>query len=409
MGQYSSEDVLTLASDAGRLLLENGAEISRVEETMERIAGHYGQSGEKFFVLSNGIFTTGKAYANAEFIPIKGSRLDVVAEVNQFSRDISAGKYTLEQARERLEAIKRLPAKPDWEMYLGAAFGCAGFCIIFGGSFLDCAASLVAALLLNLFVMKVSGKYLTKALANICGGLFGTLLCILFQHFGFGDNIGNMVVGTMILLIPGVAFTNGLRDVANEDYLAGITRLADAVMMFMSIAIGVCFAFLLYGFFAGNMIQLNGTTTDSLTSTFPVQVAAALVGTSAFAILFGVPRRHYFSAGLVGMAGWMVYLIFTRYVDAGPFAASFFAATVVSFLSRIFARRFRCPRTIYLICGIFPLIPGGGVFWSAYYIASNQLNLALSSGLLSIKVTIAIVLGIIISANVFNNPSKRIN
>ena len=109
------------------------------------------------------------------------------------------------------------------------------------------------------------------------------------------------------------------------------------------------------------------------------------------------------------MAGWMVYLIFTRYVDAGPFAASFFAATVVSFLSRIFARRFRCPRTIYLICGIFPLIPGGGVFWSAYYIASNQFNLALSSGMLSIKVTIAIVLGIIISANVFNNPSKRTN
>ena len=168
MGQYSSEDVLTLASDAGRLLLENGAEISRVEETMERIAGHYGQSGEKFFVLSNGIFTTGKAYANAEFIPIKGSRLDVVAEVNQLSRDISAGKFTLEQARERLESIKNMRPKPDWEMYLGAAFGCAGFCIIFGGSFLDCAASLVAALLLNLFVMKVSGRYLTKALANIC-------------------------------------------------------------------------------------------------------------------------------------------------------------------------------------------------------------------------------------------------
>ena len=138
-------------------------------------------------------------------------------------------------------------------------------------------------------------------------------------------------------------------------------------------------------------------------------MAAALVGTSAFAILFGVPRRHYFSAGLVGMAGWAVYLIFSRYVDSGAFAASFFAATVVSFLSRIFARRFRCPRTIYLICGIFPLIPGGGVFWSAYYIASNQLNLALSSGLLAVKVTIAIVLGIIISANVFNNPAKQSN
>ena len=68
----SSEEVLKLASEVGSLLLQNGAEISRVEETMERIAAHYGVSGENFFVLSNGIFTTGHSFANAEFIPIKG-------------------------------------------------------------------------------------------------------------------------------------------------------------------------------------------------------------------------------------------------------------------------------------------------------------------------------------------------
>lgn len=76
MEKPSSEDVLKFASDAGRVLLENGAEISRVEETMERIADNYGESGERFFVLSNGIFTTGKSYANAEFIPMKGARLE---------------------------------------------------------------------------------------------------------------------------------------------------------------------------------------------------------------------------------------------------------------------------------------------------------------------------------------------
>ncbi|MGM9736236.1 MAG: threonine/serine exporter ThrE family protein [Candidatus Cryptobacteroides sp.] len=407
MEKYNSEDVLTLASDAGRLLLENGAEISRVEETMERIAGHYGESGEKFFVLSNGIFTTGRSFANVEFIPIKGARLDIVVEVNQFSRDIAAGKYTLSQARQKLEEIRTMPSKPDWESYLGAAFGCAGFCIIFGGSFLDSAAAMVAAILLNFFLLRFANKYLTKTLCNICAGLLGTLCCILFQHLGFGENIGNMVVGTMILLIPGVAFTNGLRDVANEDYLAGLTRLADALMMFMSIAIGVCMAFIVHGWFVGEVIQLSGTSTDSVTASFPVQVITSFIATSAFAVLFGVPRRHYMSAGLVGMAGWIVYLILMRYVQAGPFAANFLAATVVAFLSRYFAKVLRCPRTVFLICGIFPLIPGGGVFWSAYYVASGQLSSALSAGFLAVEVTIAIVLGIIISANVFNNPSRR--
>ena len=54
-------EVLEVASDAGHILLENGAEISRVEDTMERIATHFGVSSSNFFVLSNGIFTTGQA------------------------------------------------------------------------------------------------------------------------------------------------------------------------------------------------------------------------------------------------------------------------------------------------------------------------------------------------------------
>ena len=61
MDQNERNQVLDFASQAGRILLENGAEISRVEETMERIAGSYGESDEKFFVLSNGIFTTGQS------------------------------------------------------------------------------------------------------------------------------------------------------------------------------------------------------------------------------------------------------------------------------------------------------------------------------------------------------------
>lgn len=402
MDNQNSKDVLEFASEAGRILLENGAEISRVEETMERIARHFGETGERFFVLSNGIFTTGESYANAEFIPIKGARLEKVVEVNQLSRDIVNDNLTLPQARERLERIKNLPSKPTWEQYLGAAFGCCGFCCIFGGSFMDCIASLVAAVILHFFMLKVGNPYLTKALGNICAGLIGTFLCIGFNALGFGEHLGNMVVGTMILLIPGVAFTNGLRDIGNEDYLAGITRLLDALMMFLCISIGVCLSFIIHGWFAGGVIQLSGAITDPFMASYPIQALAALVGTSAFAVLFGVPRRHYLQAGVVGMVGWMVYLAFLRLTPVDPTAATFFGATVVAFLSRWFAVLFKCPSTVFLICGAFPMIPGGGVFWAAYYISSGQLSHALNSGLLSVKITIAIVLGIIIAANAFN-------
>lgn len=407
MEKPSSEDVLKFASDAGHVLLENGAEISRVEETMERIADNYGESGEKFFVLSNGIFTTGKSYANAEFIPIKGARLEKVVEVNQLSREIAAHKIPLPMAVEMLERIKNLPSKPVWEQFLGAGLGCAGFCIIFGGSLLDCMASLCSALILYLFVLKVSTPYLSKTLGNICGGFIGTILCILFNLMVPQTNLGNMVVGTLILLIPGVPFTNGLRDVANEDYLAGITRLADALMMFLCIAIGVCFAFLVHSWTAGGVIQLKGTVTDAVTAAIPVQFIAALVGTSFFAVLFGVPRKFYFAAGLVGVLGWMVYILMSRYTPMGDFGSTFLAATMVAFLSRYAAIKLKCPSTVFLICGIFPLIPGAGVFWSAYYIASTQLESAIMMGLSSVKLTLAIVLGIIVAANVFHSSNWK--
>ncbi|MBQ9476149.1 MAG: threonine/serine exporter family protein, partial [Bacteroidales bacterium] len=93
------DNALELAALAGHVLLENGAEISRVEETMERIATHYGVESKNFFILSNGIFTSGSAgYAKVDFIPFKGAQLERVVAVNQLSREIAEDKYTIAQA-----------------------------------------------------------------------------------------------------------------------------------------------------------------------------------------------------------------------------------------------------------------------------------------------------------------------
>ena len=176
-------EALAIASEAGHILLENGAEISRVEETMERIASHYGVDKKSFFVLSNGIFTTSSfnKYANVEFIPFKGTQLDKVVAVNQLSRDIVSGKYTLEEARAKLKEIRTMRPHPYWEQILASALGSAGFCIVFGGGLLDCAASFVCGILLWLFVLYVTAPHMSKIVGNIVGGFFVTALCIIFQ------------------------------------------------------------------------------------------------------------------------------------------------------------------------------------------------------------------------------------
>ena len=84
------ERAMRLAIDAGQILLENGAEIGRVERTMEHIASTYGVKDGSFFVLSNGIIATGQHYASAAHIPIRGMQLSRVVEVNQLSREVPA-------------------------------------------------------------------------------------------------------------------------------------------------------------------------------------------------------------------------------------------------------------------------------------------------------------------------------
>ncbi len=394
----NTTEVLEVASTAGHILLENGAEISRVEDTMERIASHYGVDSGHFFVLSNGIFTTGSLgkYANVEFIPIRGIQLSKVVAINRLSYEIAAGKHTLQEARRRLEEIRSAPAKPAWEQIAGSAFGAAGFCAVFGGGFMDCAADFVIGALLYVFCLFVSGS-LSKIVGGICNALVATMLCLVSYRLGFGESLSNIIIGAVMPLIPGVPFVNGVRDLANSDYIAGITRLTDAMLGFICIALGVSISFLADGWAFGGMINLTGMTVNPETAGLGWQCLAAFVGTLAFAILFGAPRQQYVTAGAIGAIGWVSYLVLTRFCESGPTVAIIASTTLVCILSRFAAVKDKCPGTVFLLCGIFPLVPGAGIFWFTYYLVSGKFLLSASAGFAAVKAAIAIVLGIIVA------------
>ncbi len=379
--QHDFSEVLEVASIAGHILLENGAEISRVEDIMARISTYFGVDRGNFFVLSNGIFTTGSAgkvekaggqastYANVEFIPIRPIQLQKVVQVNQLSYDISAGKCTLEEARARLEKIRSTQAKPMWEQTLGSAFGAAGFCAVFGGGWLDCGAAFVVGLLLNVFIFLVSGRYMSRIVGGICNALIATLLCVGCYRIGFGNSLANIIIGAIMPLIPGVPFVNGVRDLANADYLAGLTRLTDALLGFFCIAIGVSVGLILDGAVAGGLIQLNGVWANPETA----------------------------RSGIVGALGWLLYLILFRKAGMSAAMATLVSTVFIGILSRVFAVIEKCPAAVFLLCGIFPLVPGAGVFWCTYYLISSQLEQSSAAGFLAGKVAIAIVLGIILA------------
>ena len=398
--------IMDLAYEAGAILLENGAEISRVDETMRRIAGHYGVDDESFFVLSNGIMATAKGFARTKFIPIKGASLDKVVAVNQLSREVSEGKCDLEQLESRLKAIRAMRPKPAWEQIAASAFGSAAFCIIFGGGFADSIAAFVAGLVLWVYMLFVGYRHLSRIAGAITGGLLATLLCGVMFRLGLGTHLSNMIIGAIIPLIPGVPFTNGIRDLAHEDSIAGVTRLLDALLPFFCISMGVALAFMLDAAVSGTMQHLETLTAAPETAGMFVQLLAAYVGTVAFAVLFGVPRKYYLDSGLCGMLGWLLYLILVNHTGLSVANVVFFATVLVTFTAMVLAIVRKCPITVYLICGIFPLVPGAGIFWTTYNVVSEQLGAALHTGVTALKVTVAIAFGIILVAEL--NGKNRI-
>ena len=250
--------VLELAMEMGQILLQSGAEIFRVEDTMRRICDHFKVDSCNFFVTGNGIMSSTKGrerpFAKVQYIPVKGAQLDRVVAINQLSREIAEGKYaTIEEMEQRVREIREMPAVSKRLCYFASALAAASFCVLFGGGVADTATAFVAGYLLYVFLLQV-GNHMSKIFANICGGALVTVLCILSYRLGWGSNLAHMISGAILPLVPGVAFTNGIRDIGSGDHLSGTVRLLDAFWTFLCIAIGVGVVFGLYQRITGGVI-----------------------------------------------------------------------------------------------------------------------------------------------------------
>lgn len=127
-----------------------------------------------------------------------------------------------------------------------------------------------------------------------------------------------------------------------------------------------------------------------------LQLIAAFCGTIAFALLFGVPKQHYVLCGVIGMVGWAIYLLLTEFLPLTPAEATFVATVVVAVFSRISAVWHKCPVTVFSICGIFPLIPGGSIYRCIYAAVIGEKADAASAGALAAKIIFGLVVGLVL-------------
>lgn len=255
--QYQKK-VMEAAMSAGHIMLESGAEITRIEDTINRMCQAFHMESAASFVLGNGIFLTAgdqseSMFAKVRHIHISSTRLDRITAVNQLSREIEEGRYTIEEVELQLDRIKEMPGKSSRSLILASGIGSGCFCYLLGGSVLDSFSAFCAGIVLYFYVIYLCRPHLSKIVGNIGGGAVLTIVCLVMYNLGIGSQLERMVSGAIMPLVPGMAFTNAIREFADENYISGTVRLLDTFLVFFSIAAGVVLIFSLYNRLAGGI------------------------------------------------------------------------------------------------------------------------------------------------------------
>lgn len=224
-------------------MLKSGAETYRVEDTMKRMAESRGIDQFDSFVTPTGLFISA-SHDNDSFSYIRRIKklsldLQKVSEINEFSRlfvssnmDIRNGFLTIKKIEKGLYYSKFLQKA-------GGGLASAGFAILFDGNYIDLFPAFCAGFILMAISEITQRNNISILVNNILGGMVITIVTLCF-HFIYPDfNTAAIISGSIMPLAPGVAITNAIRDFIYGDYLAGVSRAIEAIIIAIGIAFGV--------------------------------------------------------------------------------------------------------------------------------------------------------------------------
>lgn len=236
---------------AGMILLESGAEIYRVEDTMKRICFNYGANTCDAYATPTMLLVSfskdGQLYHNVKRTSVKTVDLNKIERVNTLSRRISKEEMTLEDFMHELDVIDAEMVYDDWMKILAAAITAFGFVWFYGGNLKDALCAMLIGTFLKMIMSGIDKIEFTPIFKNLFGGAFVTLISIGAYRIGLCDSLDTIIISVIMLLVPGLAFTNAIRDTVNGDLLSGLARMIEAVFVAIGIALGSGIVFWMFG------------------------------------------------------------------------------------------------------------------------------------------------------------------
>lgn len=400
---YDPNTILTVALDICESMLECGAEIHRVEDTGERICRAYGAVRVEIFAMTSLIMATIEMPDDRTFTQVRrvyGSANDLykIEKLNGMSRMICSQKPDPTSLKEKIAALRIKTSYPLWLRYVGGFIGAFGFAFFFGGGIFDAILSGLVGLVICLMDFN-SPKQLNQIAYTVIMSAVGSLLIAMAGKL-FGDfiplNPAVANISVIMLLIPGLALGNAVRDLLCGEIVSGSVKMLQCVLTAGAIATG----------FTGVMLLMGDSTvvTSGKVAFIPIVIAGGL-GSLGFSVLFGVPYKRVIFTTIGGMLCTAAYEVTMNLpVDFSLpkiIIANVCGGFILTCYAEIMARIQKTPTTIFLIPGLIPSVPGGSLYYCMAYLVQRERDLAFGQALNTLYVCVGLAVGIVMATIIF--------
>ena len=257
-GAAAPEQLLNFSCELGRQLLQNGAEIYRVEDSLQRLLAAYGFARAEIFAIPFCIILTIQEgdhnYTKSVRIQTVSNNLRRLNELNALCRDLCRESPPVGESWWRLKRILQEPEYPRAVSYVAYGTVAAFFTLFWSGEWLDALLAFPCGLLVKLVVTVMRRSQINVFFTDLVACILLALGPEILLLLGCPIHADRIIIGTIMLLVPGIAITNGMRDVLVGDFLTALTRFAEVLIVALSIAVGVASAMTLTRFFLGGLV-----------------------------------------------------------------------------------------------------------------------------------------------------------
>ncbi|MBR7179306.1 MAG: threonine/serine exporter family protein [Oscillospiraceae bacterium] len=392
--------LLEAAATLGYRLAMAGAETFRVEETIIRVLKTYGYQAEAFAIpnclIVSIITANGKPMTRMRRIGPHGNDLDAVEQYANLSRRICAEAPEPKIFLNWLQHVEDNRRSYSLNTQAAAFFLSAfGFCFTFGGTFPDALGAGLCGLIVLVVDLIMEKLNSTQFFRTVIGAFSMALFAYFIHSLGLVGNADATIIGALMLLVPGLLFTNAMRDVMYGDTNSGLNRTVLVLLIAVAIALGTAAALKISTDLWGAPI---GT---GLMDYGPVMLnIGCFVGCIGFSIYFNIHGPGILVCAAGGVLTWSVYLL-ALHLGVGVIYANLIGGIVASVYAETMARIRRFPAISYLVVSLFPLLPGAGIYYAMAYAVENEMTRFAQKGFQTAAIAGALALGILLVSTSF--------